>query len=165
MAIDHDTPARPAAGRVRGLGHIVLYVADLDRSLVFYRDVLGWPLLPAPSGPHGFAGFRAGETHHDLMLIEVGRAAAPIPTGRRLGLYHFGVKVGDSDDDLRAVLARLDAHPGLGSVLGAVDATVFHSLYVTDPDGNEVELYVDLPGFDLSDPLLLAGTGRRPLSL
>src|SRR6476469_4132563 len=87
---------------VKELGHLVLYVSDLDRSRHFYRDVLGWreiaddtPLrMPA-------AAFSSGRTHHELLLIEVGPDATPIPAGRRVGLYHFGLKVGESDDELR----------------------------------------------------------------
>jgi len=154
-----DTP-----GRVVELGHIVLYVSDLDRSLAFYRDVLGWPLL---SGPERFraAGFRAGNTHHDLLLIEVGPHAQPLPTGPRVGLYHFGVKVGDSDDDLRAVRERLRSRPDLATLVGAVDGGFVHSLYVHDPDGNELELYIDVPGWDWDDPDLFANAPRRPLAL
>jgi len=151
-------------GRVRELGHIVLYVADLDRSLSFYRDILGWPVI-WPPGRYPVAGFRAGNTHHDLLLIEVGSDAEPMPEGRRLGLYHFGVKVGDSDDDLRALLARLEARPDLARVVGAVDEGFAHSLYVQDPDGNEVELYVDLPGKDWTDPEVLFNSRRLPLQL
>ena len=53
------------------------------------------------------AAFSGGRTHHELLLIEVGPTATPIPAYRRIGLYHFGLKVGDSDDELRAALARL----------------------------------------------------------
>jgi catechol 2,3-dioxygenase len=167
MTTSATQPAAPSAagtsGRVRGLGHIVLYVADLDRSLAFYRDVLGWPVVSPPS-PYRFAGFRAGNTHHDLLLIEVGPDAAPLPPGRRLGMYHFGVKVGDSDDDLRALLARMQARPDLVRIVGAVDEGFAHSLYVHDPDGNEVELYVDLPGADWN-PENVFGGPRVPLRL
>ncbi|MFJ9706318.1 VOC family protein [Streptomyces sp. NPDC101234] len=153
-------------GRARGLGHIVLYVSDLKRSLVFYGDILGWPLMKT-SAEYPFAGFRAGDTHHDLMLIEVGRHAAPIPRGRRLGMYHFGVRVGDSDDDLRALLARIQAHPDLVTVRGMVDEGFAHSIYVEDPDGNEVELYVDIPGADWSPEVVFntSPSARRPLRL
>src|SRR3954466_11494352 len=94
-----ETDTRPAV-RVKELGHVVLYVRSLERSIAFYRDVLGWPMVMSPSAFRA-AGFRAGDTHHDLLLIEVGAHAAPIPSGRRVGMYHFGVKVGDSDDELR----------------------------------------------------------------
>jgi catechol 2,3-dioxygenase len=148
---------------VKELGHIVLYVADLDRSLAFYRDVLGWPVVMAPRTFRA-AGFRAGNTHHDLLLIEVGRDATPIPGGRRLGMYHFGVKVGDTDDELRAMLARLEANPELVTVVGTGDHGFTHSLYVHDPDGNELELYIDVQGVDWDDPDVLA-MPTRPLHL
>ncbi len=83
-----------------------------------------------------------------------------MPAGRRLGLYHFGLKVGDSDDDLREALASLQAH-GV-PVLGASDHTVTHSLYIADPDGNEIELYIDVPGVDWrTDPSLLMSPVKR----
>lgn len=155
--------AGPGRVGVRELGHVVLYVADLDRSVAFYRDVLGWPVVMAPAHAR-VAGFRAGSTHHDLLLIEVGADATPIPAGRRLGMYHFGVKVGDTDDELRAMRARIEAHPDLVTIVGAGDHGVTHSLYVHDPDGNEVEVYIDVPGVDWDDPaVLLAPT--RPLRL
>lgn len=153
-----------APGTVLELGHIVLYVASLSRSLEFYRDVLRWPVILNQAGLPA-VGFRAGNTHHDLLLIEAGPDAQPVAQGRRLGLYHFGVKVGDSDDDLRAVKVRLEARPDLTEVVGAVDGGFVHSLYVHDPDGNELELYVDIPGWDWDDPDLLAKAPREPLRL
>ena len=151
-------------GHVHELGHIVLYVKNLDRSQAFYCDLLLWPLA-GRSERFRFAGFTGGNTHHELLLIEVGASAVPVPTGQRLGMYHFGVKVGDSDDDLRAVLSRINKRPDLASVVGAVDGGVVHSLYVLDPDGNEVELYIDVPGFDWKDPALWQAPTRLPLIL
>ena len=141
--------------RVHELGHLVLYVRDLDRSRHFYREVLGWDEvrgdvpLPVPA-----AAFSSGRTHHELLLIEVGPSAAPMPPGRRVGMYHFGLKVGESDEELREVVRHLDRH-GV-PVLGASDHTVTHSLYIADPDGHEIELYIDVPGVDWrNDPSLV----------
>ena len=135
---------------VRELGHIVLYVRDVERSARFYGEVLGWRRLQMEGdGPFRrmpVALFSSGRTHHELLLIEVGEHAAPIPEGRRVGMYHFGLKVGDSDDELRAALATLQENDV--RVVGASDHTVTHSLYIEDPDGNEIELYVDMPGVD-----------------
>lgn len=157
---------------IKELGHIVLYVRDIERSASFYRDVLGWrQIVPDPAqGQNGrarvpMAAFSApsGRTHHELLLIEVGPDAAAQPQGRRVGLYHFGLKVGDSDDELREAVARLQE---TGTpILGASDHTVSHSLYIADPDGNEIELYVDVPGVDwVSDPTLVAAP-IKPLRL
>ncbi len=154
--------------QIKELGHLVLYVRDLDRSVRFYRDVLGWSpivnteLADLPFPAFGFSSPN-GRTHHELLLIEVGVDAASLPLGRRVGLYHFGLKVGDSDDELREALATLQAHDV--PLLGASDHTVTHSLYIADPDGNEIELYIDVPGVDWrSDPdLILAPI--KPLHL
>jgi catechol-2,3-dioxygenase len=150
---------------VRELGHLVLYVRDVSRSAAFYRDVLGWrQIMPEPGhDPVGAAAFSSGRTHHELLLIEVGEGAAPIPAGRRVGMYHFGLDVGETDDDLRAALKAV--REAGATVVGASDHTVTHSLYILDPDGNEIELYVDVPGVDWkSDPSLIAAP-IRPLSL
>jgi catechol 2,3-dioxygenase len=150
---------------VQELGHLVLYVRDVRRSAAFYRDVLGWPQVVPPPGsePAGIAAFSGGRTHHELLLIEVGPDARALPEGRRVGLYHFGLKVGQSDDDLRQALERVRAAGA--AVLGASDHRVTHSLYLADPDGNEVELYVDVPGVDWrADPTLIAAP-VRPLRL
>src|SRR6478752_10707873 len=116
------------------LGHAVLYVRDLERSRHFYGDILGLPEIGAAFP--GAAGFSGGRTHHELLLIEVGPDAAAPPAGRRVGLYHFGLKVGDSDDELRDALATLRANDV--RVVGMSDHTVTHSLYIEDPDGNEI---------------------------
>jgi|SRR3990172_7008506 len=123
------------------LGHIVLYVSDLDRSRRFYGQTLGWKEIPVPDRFPG-AVFSSGRTHHELLLLQVGPGAAPIPPGRRVGLYHFGLKVGTSDEELRDVLRTLKQN-GV-PVAGATDHGVTHSLYIEDPDGNEIELYIDV---------------------
>src|SRR5258708_24568236 len=96
---------------VRELGHLVLYVRDVVRSATFYRDVLGWRQIMPEVGqdPVGVAAFSSGRTRHELLLIAVGTDATPIPSGRRVGLYHFGLNVGDTDDDLRDSLATFRA--------------------------------------------------------
>jgi catechol 2,3-dioxygenase len=152
---------------VKELGHVVLYVRDLERSAGFYRDVLGWrQILPVPGRPSPFlaAAFNApsGRTHHELLLIEVGPDAAAQPEGRRVGLYHFGLKIGDSDNELREARDRL--REAGTPILGASDHTFTHSLYIADPDGNEIELYIDVPGVDWEDPNAIAAP-VKPLKL
>jgi catechol 2,3-dioxygenase-like lactoylglutathione lyase family enzyme len=113
---------------VKELGHLVLYVRDVGRSADFYRDVLGWrQVFPGPGeDPTMVAGFSSGRTHHELLLIEVGEDAQPVPAGRRVGLYHFGLKVGDTDDELRDALARVRAAGA--TVVGSSDHGVTHSV-------------------------------------
>ncbi len=146
---------------IKELGHLVLYVHDVNRSARFYRDVLGWKQISPPGLP--VAAFSSGRTHHELLLIEVGPDAAALPRGRRVGLYHFGLKVGDSDDDLRQALATIEA-AGV-KVAGVADHTVSHSLYIFDPDGNEIELYVDVPGVDWVNHPEMVLAAVRPLAL
>ncbi len=149
--------------QVKELGHLVLYVRDVQKSAEFYGKVLGWEAaFPVTMGVPA-AAFSSGRTHHELLLIEVGEGAARQPQGRRLGLYHFGLKVGDTDDELREAVARLD-EAGV-TIVGSSDHTVTHSLYILDPDGNEIELYIDVPGVDWkSDPMLIMAP-VRPLAL
>ncbi len=86
-----------------------------------------------------------------------------MPEGRRIGLYHFGLKVGDTDDDLRQAVASLEA-AGV-RIVGSSDHTVTHSVYLLDPDGNEIELYIDVAGVDwMSDGTLVAAP-PRPLRI
>lgn len=121
------------------LGHVVFYVKDLERSLAFYRDLLGFAEVGRVFNGAA-AALTSGRTHHELLLIQVGSAPPPA-TGRRLGLYHIGIKVGDSLDELRAAKRELE-RAGI-EIDGMSDHTVSQSLYLHDPDGNEVELYVD----------------------
>src|SRR5256885_12488409 len=123
---------------VKELGHVVLYVRNVERSRSFYRDVLGWHEIGGFEG--AVAAFSSGRTHHELLLIEVGEDATPIPEGRRVGLYHFGLKVGETDDELRDAVRDLEA-AGV-SIVGSSDHGVTHSLYIQDPDGNQIELYI-----------------------
>jgi len=125
--------------KARYLGHVVFYVKDLGRSLDFYRDLLGFKEI-GRIFDGAAAALTSGRTHHELLLIEVGEAPAP-PSGRRLGLYHIGIKIGESLEELRAAKKELE-QAGV-PISGMSDHTVSQSLYLHDPDGNEVELYVD----------------------
>jgi catechol 2,3-dioxygenase len=121
------------------LGHVVFYVRDLESSLGFYRDLIGFQESGRIFEGKAVA-LTSGRTHHELLLIEVGDAPAPL-SGRRRGLYHIGIKVGDSLEELRRAKGELE-HAGI-AIDGMSDHTVSQSLYVRDPDGNEVEVYVD----------------------
>jgi len=126
------------------LGHVVYYVKDLEASLRFYTQAVGLEMAGRLFNGRA-ALLTGGRTHHELLLIQVGEASGPM-RGRRIGLYHVGWKVGESLEELKQVRDRLAE---LGCAIAAMsDHTVTRSLYLHDPDGNEVELYVDNPECD-----------------
>jgi catechol 2,3-dioxygenase len=143
------------------LGHVVFYVRDLGASVAFYRDVVGLGVAGRVFGGRA-ALLTGGRSHHELLLIQVGDAPGPLH-GRRLGLYHVAWKVGDSLDALREALDRVRDHGA--TVDGLSDHTVSQSIYLRDPDGNEVELFVDDPAYDWRSDDRWMETPVKPLHL
>ncbi len=143
---------------IKELGHVVLYVTDIERSATFYRDTLGF--REVARGP-AIAAFSGGRTHNELLLIDIGGTPRERPFPEP-GLYHIGFKVGDSPEELKKVHEELRAK-GVRFV-GTADHHVTHSLYILDPDGNELELYADVSDEWKSNPEVIVRP-VRPLSL
>jgi catechol 2,3-dioxygenase len=124
------------------IGHVVLRVRDLERSTRFYQDVLGFRKAGEIAGRMVF--FTAtGANHHDLAIMGVGPdAPSPHPFG--VGLYHVAIRLGSDEDVRKAYRALVEAG---AEIVGSSDHGVSHSLYVKDPDGIELELYADVPGW------------------
>ncbi|MGZ8475433.1 MAG: VOC family protein [Candidatus Limnocylindria bacterium] len=121
------------------VGHVVLKVRELERSLEFYRDVLGFTVASEMSNVMIFLT-ATGENHHDLGLLRVGDSApSPLPTA--VGLYHVAIQLADWD----AVKEARDVLAERGLLRGTADHGVSRSLYTADPDGNEIELFCDAP--------------------
>ncbi len=131
-------PPAAAALTVRELGHVSLFVRDLDAARRFYRDVLG--LRETGTGKGGrIVFFSAGRHHHDVSC-ELARAEGPGPQPHGVpGLYHIAFEVGRSLQELAAARRWVEAH-GLRP-FGETEA----SFSVRDPDGHQIELYVE-PG-------------------
>jgi catechol 2,3-dioxygenase len=145
--------------QVSRVGHIVLRVSALDRSLPFYCDMLGLKEVARRNFGEGPMVFLStGGSHHDIALVECG--AAGVTAGNNL--HHFAAKVGDSLDELKAVKEALEA-AGV-PIHMALDHHVSQGLYISDPDGNLIELYVDAhPEQWRDDPSLVANSD--PLAL
>lgn len=121
---------------IQRLNHAVLYVRDVERSVGFYRDVLGFREVHRMPGA---AFLRAAESDndHDLGLFEIGAAAGASPAGRgAVGLYHLAWAV--------PTLADLADHERrlreVGALVGSSDHVVTKALYAKDPDGLEFEV-------------------------
>ena len=122
------------------IGHVHLKVADIERALRFYCDVLGFELQQRFGAQAAFVS--AGGYHHHIGLNSwESRGGSPPPPGTT-GLYHVAIRY-PTRATLGDALRRLvDAGIGLD---GASDHGVSDALYLRDPDGNGVELYWDRP--------------------
>jgi len=122
------------------IGHVHLKVADLDRALAFYRDVLGFELTQRYGSQAAFLS--AGGYHHHIGLNTWESSGGSPPPASATGLYHLAILY-PTRADLADALRRL-MEAGI-PLEGASDHGVSEALYLRDPDGNGVELYWDRP--------------------
>jgi catechol-2,3-dioxygenase len=147
------------------LNHAVLYVRDLERSVAFYSDVLGFrriDMTPEGFGGAAFLQAPASTNDHDLGLFEIGAAAGSSAAGRStVGLYHLAWEV-ETLADLSRLARTLAEHGALG---GTSDHGTTKSLYGKDPDGLEFEIAWIVPADRLDAAALDARKTIRPLDL
>jgi catechol 2,3-dioxygenase len=125
------------------IGHVHLKVADLERSLAFYRDVLGFEVTQRMGDSAVFlAAGGSGNYHHHIGLNTWHSKGAGPAAQRAAGLYHVAILY-PNRKELADALRRL-LRNGV-PVDGAADHGVSEAIYLRDPDGNGVELYVDRP--------------------
>ncbi len=122
------------------IGHVHLKVADLERALTFYTGVLGFTLMQRYGAQAAFVS--AGGYHHHIGLNTWESSGGPPPPRGTTGLYHVAILYPTRRDLAVAVQRVLDAGIPLD---GAADHGVSEAIYLRDPDGNGIELYVDRP--------------------
>jgi len=121
------------------IGHVHLKVADLERAVAFYRDVIGFEVTARVPGA---AFLSAGGYHHHIGLNTWASQGGSPPPARSTGLYHMAIRY----PSRRALANALRRLTGAGVPLdGAADHGVSEALYLHDPDGNGLELYRDRP--------------------
>jgi len=146
---------------IHQLNHAVLYVRDVERSVAFYRDVLGFTAVMQLPGA-AFLRAAASANDHDLGLFQIGDAAADSPAGRgAVGLYHLAWEVETLDD----LAATAEALARAGALAGSSDHSTTKSLYGRDPDGLEFEIVWLVPAALLDDAALAGRSRIRPLDL
>ncbi len=122
------------------IGHVHLKVADIDRSLAFWRDVLGFELTQRVDDEAAFLS--AGGYHHHIALNTWQSRGGSPPPPNATGLFHVAIRYPDRRTLAEAVRRVLDA--GI-TLTGASDHGVSEAIYLRDPDDNGVELYRDRP--------------------
>ena len=146
---------------VQRLNHAVLYVRDVERSVAFYREALGFEVVMGMRGA-AFLQAPGSSNDHDLGLFQIGENAAPSPAGRTsVGLYHLAWEV-DTLDELERVQAKLAE---LNALVGASDHSTTKALYARDPDGLEFEVSWLVPADLLTEEVLNGRSGIKPLDL
>jgi catechol-2,3-dioxygenase len=146
---------------VTRLNHAVLFVREVERSLAFYRDVLGFEvLMQAPNAV--FLRAPGSTNDHDLGLFAMGPGAGSSEAGRsHVGLYHLAWEV-----DTLAELARFaEVLKNHGALVGASDHGTTKALYAHDPDGLEFEMSWLVPADRVADAHLPEGAATLPLDL
>jgi catechol 2,3-dioxygenase len=123
-----------------GIGHVHLKVADIERALAFYTDVLGFDVVMRLADHAAFIS--AGGYHHHIGLNTwQSRRGSPAPA-HHTGLYHFAIRYPTRRDLAAATRRVLEAGVPLQ---GVADHGVSESIYLADPDGNGIELTRDRP--------------------
>ena len=146
---------------VQRLNHAVLYVRDVDRSVQFYGDVLGFRVVAEFPGA-AFLQAEASTNDHDLGLFQIGAGAGPSGAGKStVGLYHLAWEV-DTLAELARIAQVLQDHDAL---VGASDHATTKALYAKDPDGIEFEVSWLVPAALLDEETLAQKAVTRPLDL
>jgi catechol 2,3-dioxygenase len=140
---------------VQSIGHAVLKVRSIERAEAFYTGVLGFPIATRANIRGNDMTFFTLGNHHDLAVVALGEDA-PLADPRGVGLAHVAFKVGDSMEELQMMKQQLEERKW--SVDRAVDHGVTYSLYLSDPDGNGIELYVDVSDAWKQDPAEIVNT-------
>ena len=122
------------------IGHVHLRVSDLDRSIAFYQEVLGFTLTQRYGEQAAFLG--AGGYHHHIGLNTWESLGGGPPVAGSTGLYHAAILYPDRRSLGQAVRRALDAGVTL---TGQADHGVSEAVYFNDPDGNGIEIYRDRP--------------------
>jgi len=122
------------------IGHVHLRVSDLDRAVAFYRDVLGFREMQRYGSQAAFLS--AGGYHHHIGLNTWESWGGSPPPQGSTGLYHAAILYPNRRELARALMRLIEHGYPLG---GASDHGVSEALYLSDPDGNGLELYVDRP--------------------
>ena len=144
------------------LNHAVLYVRDVEKSVAFYRDVLGFKVVNQLGATAAFLQAQGSTNDHDLGLFQIGERAAPSAAGRdTVGLYHLAWEV-DTLDELARLSNELSRRAAL---VGATDHATTKSLYARDPDGLEFEVAWVVPAALLDDETLTRRSELLPLDL
>jgi catechol-2,3-dioxygenase len=149
---------------VRRLNHAVLFVRDVEASVAFYREVLGFAPIEGMAELRGAAFLRAPSStnDHDLGLFEIGAQAGPSGAGRStVGLYHLAWEV-ETLADLAEIAERLQKR---GALVGATDHATTKALYAKDPDGIELEVSWLVPADRLTPEILALRSDLRALDL
>ena len=120
------------------IGHVHLKVADLDRSVAFYRDTMGFDVVARYGTQAAF--LPAGGYHHHIGHNPWQSAGAPPPPRGATGLYHFAINYPERKDLATALVRLLEAGWGID---GASDHGTHEALYLHDPDFNGIELAWD----------------------
>ncbi|MBA3281574.1 MAG: VOC family protein [Acidimicrobiia bacterium] len=146
---------------IRRMNHAVLYVRNVERSVAFYRDVLGFQVVNAMPGA-AFIQAPASINDHDLGLFQIGSEAAASQAGRgQVGLYHLAWEV-ERLGDLEGLADSLSL---AGALVGASDHGTTKSLYAKDPDGLEFEVMWMIPLAEQTEADRTASSSIRPLDL
>ena len=137
--------------KIKSLGHVVVQVTNLERAERFYGDLLGMPVCAHYDEDGMKMAFFSLGNHHDFAVMEVN---GEVSRGENAtGLHHVAFNIGTTLDELREAKAKLDA-AGVDS--DPIDHEVTKSLYLADPDGNGIELYIDASDSWRSDPQRVA---------
>ena len=123
------------------IGHVVIKVRDIERSRKFYTEVMGLDLMMEL--PQLKAAFFASDRrdHHEIACFEVGMDAGA-PRGRDIGLQHIAFRLKDEDHLRRAYKELKEKNVPIAFT---VDHGITKSVYFSDPDGNQLEVYCDNP--------------------
>jgi catechol-2,3-dioxygenase len=147
---------------IQRLNHAVLYVRDVDASVAFYTEILGFRPIMQMTGRAAFLLAPGSTNDHDLGLFQIGADARPSGAGQStVGLYHLAWEV-DTLSELKRLRKALSDS---GALVGESDHSTTKALYAKDPDGLEFEVCWIVPVDRLTEDVLSGRDRIGPLDL